>query len=55
MQSQVSLQEKGRFDTDHREGQVTMEAEAGVMQPQAKESQQPPGARGRQGTDYTVP
>ena len=44
MQSQVSLHERGRgkFDTDRRgEGNVTMEAEAGVMQPQAEECQQP--------------
>lgn len=36
MPSQVSQQEKGRFDTDQREGKVTLEAEAGAMQPQAK-------------------
>lgn len=46
MQTQVSLQERGRwrFDTDRREGKVNMEAETGTMQQQAKEPRQPPGA-----------
>lgn len=49
MQSQVSLQEggRGRFVTDRRgEGNVTLEVEITVMQPQAKERWQPSEAGG---------
>lgn len=38
-----------RFDTDRREGQVSMKAEIAVMRLQAMECPQPPGAaRGKE-------
>ena len=37
---------RGKFDTDRKgEGNVTMEADAGVMQPKAKECLEPPEAQ----------
>lgn len=36
-----------KFDTDTRGGNVTLEAVTTVMQPQAKECQQPPEEAGR--------